>query len=294
MISGRFVCPVLLANRMAPAKKIGLIAGAGALPEEVIGGIKAQGFDVFIADVAGGRDWDSPSQLFTLGEIGGVLKAFRTQNCTDIVFAGHVLRPDFKKLKLDFYAVKILPSVLSSARKGDEALLKYLVGLFEKEGFSVLSPQDFCGHILMPSGYLGEVQASAEQKTDIEKALDIAAVIGAHDIGQAAIVCRGLVLAVEAQEGTDAMLIRTAALDAKIRGSISAPAGVLLKRLKPGQETRTDLPTIGVRTVKLAAEAGLAGIALAAGQAFVLGIDKVRAEADKRGLFIYGLDADGN
>ena len=86
-----------------------------------------------------------------------------------------------------------------------------------------------------------------------------------HDIGQGAVVCRGLVLAVEAQEGTDKMLERVARLDGNLRGNRDDRAGVLAKCLKPGQEERVDLPTIGVATIERAAKAGLAGIVLEAG-----------------------------
>ena len=108
--------------------------------------------------------------------------------------------------------------------------------------------------------------------------------IGALDVGQGAVVQQGLVLAVEAAEGTDAMLARAA----KLRRDGSG--GVLVKVRKPGQESRADLPTIGVATVEAAARAGLRGIAVEAGGALVLDSDSVIRAADEAGLFLLGVE----
>ncbi|HRE43700.1 MAG TPA: LpxI family protein, partial [Terricaulis sp.] len=101
-------------------------------------------------------------------------------------------------------------------------------------------------------------------------AAKVAAATGALDIGQGVVVCEGLVLAVEAQEGTDLMLARVAALPERLRGTQQSRRGALVKRPKPIQERRIDLPTIGMRTLEGAARAGLAGIAVEAGGALVV------------------------
>lgn len=103
-------------------------------------------------------------------------------------------------------------------------------------------------------------------------------------------VCDGLVLAVEAQEGTDAMLRRVAELPRTIRGGPDAPRGVLAKAPKPIQETRIDLPTIGLNTIRRAAQAGLAGVAGQAGGLLVLDRDAVIQLADELGLFVIGVE----
>ena len=118
-----------------------------------------------------------------------------------------------------------------------------------------------------------------EQLADLRKALHVAETSGELDIGQGAVVCDGLVLAVEAQEGTDAMLARVADLPADLRGAPSARKGVLAKAPKPIQDLRVDLPTIGARTVELAAAAGLAGVGGVAGQLIVID----RAAIDRGG-----------
>jgi DUF1009 family protein len=111
-------------------------------------------------------------------------------------------------------------------------------------------------------------------------------------MGQAAVVAANHVLAVEAAEGTDAMLARIAELRA--RGRIAAPSGtgVLVKAPKPGQDRRFDLPAIGPRTVEEAAQAGLAGIAVVAGETIVAELAAVAMAADRAKIFVVGINGD--
>jgi DUF1009 family protein len=143
-------------------------------------------------------------------------------------------------------------------------------------------------HLLAPLGPLGRLKPSPEDDADMLYAIRVVAALGALDIGQAAVACRGLVLAVEAAEGTDAMLARVATLPAAVRGTPTKRKGVLVKAAKPLQERRVDLPVIGVRTVELAAEAGLSGIAMEAGAALIMGRARVVETADRCGIFVYG------
>jgi DUF1009 family protein len=280
---------------MAAIKKVGLIAGGGQLPHTVIAGATEQGIPVFLAALTGFAspdDFDTPGKSFGIAEFGGLIKAFKAEKCSHVCFAGTVTRPEFKSLKPDMGTLKRMPGALNAAAKGDDALLSYIVKNIEDEGFEVIAPQDLCASALIEAGPLGSIKPNEKHKTDIDKALMIAGVIGEQDIGQGAVVCNGLVLAVEAQEGTDEMLRRVADLQPELRGTRDARAGVLAKRLKPGQESRVDLPTIGVNTVELAAAAGLAGIVLKAGRAFVMDKQAVRDLADQYGLFIIGQKPD--
>jgi hypothetical protein len=113
--------------------------------------------------------------------------------------------------------------------------------------------------------------------------------LGALDVGQAAVVCEGLALAVEAAEGTDAMIARVGSLKDNLRGTVEKKRGVLVKALKSTQDALTDMPVIGVETVKRAHDVGLAGIALHAGASLIVGKREVAAEADRLGLFVVGI-----
>jgi DUF1009 family protein len=144
--------------------------------------------------------------------------------------------------------------------------------------------------LTLPHGALGRHAPGPEHQGDIALALKVAREIGRLDVGQGAVVCDGLVLAVEAQEGTDAMLRRVADLPAAIRGSPEHPKGVLAKAPKPIQETRIDLPTMGVATVQRAARAGLAGIVGEAERMLVVEREQVVRLADDLGLFVFGVE----
>ena len=138
---------------------------------------------------------------------------------------------------------------------------------------------------------MGAIAPGADHWSDIRRAAEVAKISGSLEIGQGAVVCAGLVLAVEAQEGTDRMLDRIPELIVEIRGTPEARRGVLVKAAKPQQERRIDLPTIGLTTVAGVARAGLAGIAVEAGAALVVDREAVAAAADAAGLFIVGFTA---
>ena len=232
-----------------------------------------------------------PSAEIGLAELGKVFKALRAEACEAVCFAGTVARPDFAKLKPDLRGMAALPSIIAAARKGDDALLRAVLDEFRKEGFEVEGAHETAESMTLPLGRLGAVAPGEGHAEDIQRALIAARAIGRLDIGQGAVVCNGLVLAVEAQEGTDAMLHRVRGLPEAIRGAPGRMMGVLAKAPKPIQSTDVDLPTIGVATVRGAAQAGLAGIVGEAGRLLVVDREETVAMADDLGLFILGVEA---
>lgn len=273
--------------------KLGLIAGGGALPAEVADHCRRAGRDYFVIRLkgfAGPEMAQHPGADVGLGQLGKCFRLLRREGCKAICFAGLVSRPDFSTLVPDLRGMAALPGVIAAARKGDDALLRRIVQEFEKEGFKVEGAHDVEGGLTLPAGPLGRHEPAPEHQADIARALAVAREIGRLDVGQGAVVCDGLVLAVEAQEGTDAMLRRVAELPQAIRGSPERRRGVLAKAPKPIQETRIDLPTIGLGTVQRAARAGLAGIAGEAGRLLVVDREQVMEMADDLGLFVYGVE----
>lgn len=274
--------------------KLGLIAGGGGLPVEIAQACEKTGRPVFVIRLRGfaGPELAAyPGAEIGVAELGRCIAALKQAGCKAVCLAGIVTRPDFAALKPDFRGLMLLPKVISAARKGDDALLRVLVGAFEQEGFRVEGAHEALGELTLSAGPLGRISPDERQEADLRRALEVAQAIGSQDIGQGAVVCDGLVLAVEAQEGTDAMLRRVAELPGHLRGSPERPRGVLAKAPKPIQETRVDLPTIGVETIEAAARAGLAGIAGEAGRLLVLERERVAARADELGLFVYGVQA---
>lgn len=271
--------------------KLGLIAGGGALPVSVAARCEAEGRPVFLVRLAGFADPHLaryPGIDAGMAEIGKVLSALRKAGCDAVCFAGTVSRPDFKTLKPDLKGATLLPGIVAAATRGDDALLRKILSIFEAEGYAIQGADDILGGETLPGGALGAIQPTPEQLSDLRKALYIAEKAGELDIGQGAVVCDGLVLAVEAQEGTDAMLARVAGLPADLRGSGPARKGALAKAPKPIQDLRVDMPVMGARTVEMAAAAGLAGVGGVAGKLIVIDRDGVVAAADRLGLFVWG------
>ena len=272
--------------------KLGLIAGGGGLPVEIVRACEAAARPVFVARLKGmadpilqGRDGVDAG----IAELGKVIKAFRQAGCTSVCFAGIVARPDLASLTPDLRGLAALPRVLAVAKSGDDALLRAIAAEFERDGFVVEGAQQVFAGLAIAEGALGAHQPTDDHQTDIALAMRAARAIGRLDIGQAAVAAHGLVLAVEAQEGTDALLRRCADLPGNLRGAPDHRAGVLAKAPKPVQDRRIDLPTIGPNTVIASARAGLAGIVGEAGGLLVVERAAVIAAADDLGLFIVGL-----
>ena len=277
-------------------EKLGLIAGGGALPVEIARHCERSGRPLFVIRLkgfAGSGLQPYAGAEVGLAQFGKCVKALRRAGCQAVCLAGDVARPDFASLAPDFRGLLLLPKVIAAARRGDDALLRLMVSAFETAGFNVEGAHEVMDDLTLPEGPLGRHRPSAENLSDAKQALDVARAIGRLDIGQAAVVAHGLVLAVEAQEGTDAVLARVAELPAHLKGRPGAGAGVLAKATKPIQETRVDLPTIGLATIRGVARAGLAGIVGETGRLLVLDREAVIALADELGVFVLGVEPGG-
>lgn len=269
---------------MKPA--LGIIAGSGGLPGKLIDAALADNRDVFVVGVKGeanpallervSHDW------VDLGSLGSLFRMLKHNRCEQVVFAGPVRRPSLRNLSLDWYTLKLFPRILRAAKKGDGALLSLLVAQIEQEGFQVVGAEQVSKDLLVPEGALGDLVPTSDDLEDIRKGARVIAKLGELDIGQAAVVRDGLVLGVEAAEGTDNLIERCGVIPGD-------GGGVLVKISKPGQERRVDLPTIGVTTVEKVAAAGLNGIALEADGALILDREQVLAKAEAEGIFIYGI-----
>lgn len=280
---------------MSGWRKLGVIAGGGELPVVLAEHCAANGTPYFVARVSPYADAaleKHPGTTNGLGAMGARMEAMRNAGCDAVVLIGQVPRPDVAALDLDDGAKAMLPAILAALPQGDDALLRAVLSEHERAGFKVLGAEEVMGDLLAAAGAWGRLAPSTAHLKDVTKAATIAHAIGAFDIAQGVVVAGGHVLAVEAAEGTDEMLKRVAQLPPALRGAPEARRGVLVKRPKPIQERRIDLPTIGVRTIEGAAAAGLAGVAVEAGGALAVRRAEIVAAADRLGLFVYGFRAD--
>lgn len=274
--------------------KLGVIAGGGKLPLRIAEGCVRRGEQVYVIRLAGCAEAAMSAfrgEECGLGEAGKIIGALRREGCERVALAGLVRRPNFRNLKLDRRGAALLPRVLAAAARGDGALLNLLVAELAAEGFRVIGAEEALNELAAPAGAMGAHAPGAEDLADIRKAAALIEALGPFDAGQGAVVAGGLVLAVEAAEGTDAMLARCAAAPVP-QGATRRARGVLVKRPKPDQDRRVDLPTIGVESVRRAHAAGLAGIAVEAGGALLVDAEETISEADRLGLFLYGFSLD--
>lgn len=267
---------------------MGIIAGQGNLPIALATSLRDEGQEPFLLLLEGEADPERYTgfshEVFKISKVGKFLKALAREKCTRITLAGPIQRPDLKNIIPDFEGVKLLARLTSVLRKGDDALLKVITTYLAEKGFEVVGVHELAENLVFPLGQLGSVVPNDTDRTDILVGRRIVKAVGDLDIGQAAIIRDGYVLAVEAAEGTDGLLQRSAEF------KHDCPAGVLVKLSKPQQDLRADMPTVGPNTVTLAAQANLRGIAVEAGKTLVLELSKMINLADDLGLFVVGLD----
>jgi DUF1009 family protein len=275
---------------------LAIICGGGSFPGAVADAVVSRGIRPVMFGLTGWADAAVIERYahhwIPIGQVGRFLRLAKAENCREVLFIGTVLRPPITQLRLDWQTIKAMPGLLRAYRGGDDKLISGVAKIAETGGLRVVGIADVAPDFLMPEGLLGGHQPSGRDRGDIARALAVIAALGPFDVGQAAVVANGHVLAVEGAEGTDNLLVRIAEMK-RIGRITSAPGvGVLVKAPKPGQDRRFDLPSIGPRTIENVARAGLAGLAVTAGSAIVAEADKVSAAADSARVFALGVRED--
>lgn len=266
--------------------KLGILAGSGRLPGLLIDSCRASGRDFFVLAFKGQADpavvEGAPHAWVRLGAAGQGFAILRAQGVEELVMAGGVRRPSLIDLRPDLQAIRFFAR-LGRRGLGDDGLLRAVIDLLEREGFHVVGADELLPALRAEAGPLGMHRPDGQAGADINRGIEVLSALGTVDIGQAVVVQQGIVLGVEAVEGTDALIERCGALKRE------GPGGVLVKFSKSGQETRVDLPTIGCDTIERAIAAGLAGIAVEAGATLVVDRAELVRRADQAGLFVIGV-----
>jgi DUF1009 family protein len=274
---------------------IGLIAAGGVMPFAVADSLTARGIQPVLFALKGACDPVRVERFrhhwIAVGQLGRAVKLFRSEKCRDLVFIGTLVRPGLSEIRLDWGTLRVIGQVWAAFRGGDDHLLSGIGRILEQDGFRMVGIKDVAPDLLMPEGCLTRATPGPDAVADIARGREVLRALSPFDIGQAAIVIDGHVVAVEDIEGTDGLLARVARLRTDGRIRASASRGVLVKAPKSGQDLRFDLPTTGPRTVEGAAAANLAGIAIVAGDTIVVEPQAMIEAADAAGLFITGLPA---
>jgi DUF1009 family protein len=272
---------------------LALICGGGVLPFAVADAAIAHGRRVVLYPIRGFADPERvaryPHHWIAIGQFGRFKRLAAQEGCREVVMIGSLVRPAWSQMRFDLGMLMILPTILRGFRGGDDHLLSSLGRVMEKAGLRPLGAHEVAPEILVPEGALGRIAPSAGDAADIDKAFDFLDVNSRFDTGQAVVVADNQVLAVEAAEGTDAMLDRVTELRASGRIRLPAGVGVLAKAPKLQQDRRFDLPTIGPVTVEKILRAGLAGIAVRAGETVIAEPAATAAAADRAGVFVVGM-----
>jgi DUF1009 family protein len=274
---------------------VGIVAGGGTLPFAVADSLAARGLGAVIFALKGACDPERVARFrhhwISVGQIGKATRLFRSEGCRDLIFLGSLARPALSEIRLDWGTLRVMGHVVAAFRGGDDHLLSGIGRILEQDGFRMVGVKEAAPDLLMPEGAITRASPDGDAAADIARGREVLGALGPFDIGQAAVVIDGHVVAVEDIEGTDGLLARVARLRADGRIRAKAGRGVLVKVPKSGQDLRFDLPTVGPSTVEGAAGAGLAGIAIAAGNTLVAEPQAMTEAADTAGLFITGLSA---
>ncbi len=274
--------------------KLAIIAGSGVFPRLVADAARANGHEVQIAALAGAcSEGDFPGlplKFYKFGQLSSLLKDLRRTGTREVLMIGAMPRPEFSysALKPEWGTLWFLPKLAKSFKGGDDGLLRGIVSLFEDEGFTVRNPAEIAPALVAPLGPIGARAHTKVAKPAIEAGFEFLDAMSAFDVGQAVVVKGERIVAVEAAEGTAAMLERVANLVEAGRLRFKPGEGVLVKAPKRSQDLRVDMPAIGLDTVAAAAKIGLAGIALRASAVLIGERADLRAAADKASIFVEG------
>ena len=267
---------------------LAIFAGRGQLPKMLIENCQKNGrkFSVFLLE---GENYEIDYSAFnplklSYGEVEKFLAAVRENNIKELVFIWGVTKPNFSSLKVDKKGAILLAKILASKILGDDAVLRAVIKFFEKEGLKIIPINQLLTDLAPKKSTLSKIQPSKEELADIEISVKAIRAMSNFDIGQSVVVAQKQIIAVEALEGTDRMILRCADLKAEY-----VKDAILVKLKKSNQSSKADLPTIGVSTINNCYVSGIKGIAIQAGSTLILEKEKVVALVDELGMFLIAI-----
>lgn len=265
-----------------PADRVGLIAGSGRFP--LIFARNARQAGVRVIAVAHHGETDPEIEQFAaevtwirVGQLGRIIRTFHKAEVRHAVMAGGIRKVRmFSNFRPDPRGLALLARM---RRRDDDHLLRGVAGELEGEGIRVVPSTIFLERIIPGTpGVLTCTEPSEQQWRDVRQGIPMAKTLGRMGIGQTLVLKEGVVLAVEAIEGTDAAIRRGGEV---VEGSI-----VVVKMSKPDQDLRFDVPAIGPGTIKVLREAGGGVLAVECGRSILLDKEELLAAADDAGIAV--------
>jgi len=268
-------------------KKLCIIAGKGELPRRIIRECHDKQRDVFVISFEGITDKETTEnvehQSLHIGKVGKIIKTLRENGIEEVTLAGGVGRPPLSSLSMDFTALKLITKLAKLPSHGDDKVFSAIIKFLEERNFMVVGADEILNELLIQEGPLGSIKPDKQAERDIKIGVNAALKIGELDIGQAVVIQQGQILGVEGAEGTDKLVERCHELHNE------GPGGVLVKVKKPEQDSRVDLPSIGIYTIENAYKSGLRGIAIEASASLVINRKQVIKKANELGVFVTGI-----
>ncbi len=262
------------------AGRLAIIACGGALPVR----IAESHPDALIYTLKG-----IPSSLteraeeHQLEKIGTLFAAMKEAGVERLVFAGHLTRPAINPAECDAEMLRLAPRVMQALPKGDDALLREVIAIFEEQGFDVVGAHELVADLAAETELSAGPAPSDAELDDARRAIEVLAHLSPLDIGQGCVVAGGQCLGIETAQGTDAMLRFVGESPDTLR---RGERGVYVKAAKRNQDLRVDMPAIGPETVAKVAEAGLAGLVVEAGRVMILDRKSTMEAVEKAGIFL--------
>ena len=264
--------------------RYGLIAGGGSFPLLTLRAAREAGHEMTVVAVKEEaapeiEELSDSCHWVSLGQLSKAIEVFRSAGVTKAVMAGRIQHKQiYSAIRPDWRLVKVLNNL---RRKNTDSLLGAVTRVFEDEGIAILDSTYFLAGSLAQEGANGRRKPSPAECKDIEYGREIAAALAGHDIGQSVVICEQACVAVEAMEGTDAVLARAGEL-------ANGRRLTLVKVAKPGQDMRFDVPVIGPRTIRKMRQVNATAVAVETGKTLLLEQDELLREADGAGIAVVG------
>ena len=271
---------------------IGLILGDTHIGEEIIKRLNKLNKNFIIIDISKNKIFKSKKNSYQLsiGQLGKCISILKDNKCNQVLFAGRVKKPNFKKMKFDFKAIYHLPKIIKETKKGDAYIINFITNLFEKEGFKIVNQTKFNKEIVLKKGTCTRLKPNENDKKNIIIGKNIIYNLKKIGVAQGVIIVDQKIVSTENQKGTDSMINESKSKILKFKKKNKGNRiGVLMKLPKPNQDLRTDLPTIGYKTVKKCIQVGLKGIIIKGNYNIFLDQNKCIKLANKNKFFIHAI-----
>ncbi len=260
---------------------IGLIFGDTDFPNKILQTIKKKKRKYLIIDLSKSKKFkkDKKSHSVSIGQFGKIINILKENNCRKVLFAGKVNKPNFTKLKLDFKGIYYISRIIRASKLGDAAIFKEIIKILAQNKIKTENSLRFNPELSLKKGNYSKIKPNKQDDKDIKKAIKTLSSLGKYNFSQGTVIRVNKVIAIEGKEGTEKML-------KKCKTKKFVNSGVLAKFPKLRQDLRIDLPTVGLKTLKLCKEAGLKGIVLKNKQNIILEKKSCIKFANKNKMFV--------